>query len=80
MQLEVRVFSPYRTYYEGGANSVSARNAKGPFDVLPGHTSFFSLIDEGHLKIDIGSEQLDFPIERGLIKVDDNKVTVFANV
>ena len=80
MSLEVRVFSPYRTYYEGPAVSVSARNAKGPFDVLPGHTSFFSLVDEGNLLINTGTDQLNFTIERGLIKVDSDKVTVFANV
>ena len=80
MELQVKVFSPYQNYFEGKAQSVSARNAKGPFDVLPGHTDFFSLLDGGKVLINTGQQNLEIPIERGLIKVDNDVVTVFANV
>jgi F0F1-type ATP synthase epsilon subunit len=78
--LAVKVFSPFETYYEGQGVSVSALNKTGPFDVLLGHAAFFSILLEGDVVIDTGSEKKAVPIKRGVIRVANNVVTVFTNV
>jgi F0F1-type ATP synthase epsilon subunit len=36
-KIKVKLFSPFQTYFQGEGVSVSAQNAVGPFDILPGH-------------------------------------------
>ena len=79
-KLQVKIFSPYETYYAGEAVSLSAANRTGPFDVLPGHTNFFALLYQGRIKVDTGFQKLEFPLVRGIIRVTGNSVTIFANV
>lgn len=79
-QLNIKIFSPYQTYYEGGGESLSAVNATGPFDVLANHANFFSLLTHGHLRVNTGYQQLDFLITRGILRVSRNEVTVFVDI
>lgn len=79
-RLKVKVFSPFRTYFQGEAKSVSAVNKVGPFDVLPHHANFLSLLTSGTVSVDTGFEMYRFPIGRGIIKVTANTVTVFADL
>lgn len=78
--LTVKIFSPFTTYYEGQAVSVTATNETGTFDILLNHTKFFSVLQEGEVLVNTGSDQKRFQIDRGVIRVADNVVTLFANV
>lgn len=79
-KLQVKIISPFEVFYEGAANSISAVNKTGPFDVLANHTNFMALLIPGvvRLQTDIGPRE--FKISRGIIKVAGNKVILFANV
>ena len=79
-RLRIKVFSPYQTYFEGTAKSLSAANDTGPFDVLYGHSNFFCLLNAGRVAIDTGFTPVLVDIESGLLRVRDNIVTLFANV
>ena len=79
-RLQVKIFSPYQTYYQGEAVSVSAQNRTGPFDVLAGHINFFSLLTGGTVVLNTGSQRLEFEIARGIIRVNHDDVTLFADV
>lgn len=79
-RLAVKVFSPYQTYYQGEAVSLSGINKTGPFDVLASHANFFSLLTTGDIVIETGYARLVFPVSRGVIKVTNNQVTVFVDV
>ncbi len=80
-RMRVHVHSPFRDYYEGPAFSLSAESATGPFDILPHHHNFISLlvpceiiirtVDEGERRIRISG---------GIIHVKANKVIVFLDV
>lgn len=76
----VKIFSPFQTYYQGEAISLSAANRTGPFDILPGHINFFSLITSGTVTVNTGFQQLEFEIGRGVVRVDRDDVTLFADV
>jgi F0F1-type ATP synthase epsilon subunit len=75
--LHVKVISPAQIYYEGSADSVSAHNKVGPFDILSDHTNFFSLLTAGDIAINTGTQVLKFPIKDGIVKVTNNIVTLF---
>ena len=79
-RFKIKIFSPYQTYYQGEATSVSAANATGPFDVLPGHINFFSLLVAGTVTLNTGFQLLEFQVNRGIIRVNRDEVTVFADV
>jgi F0F1-type ATP synthase epsilon subunit len=79
-RFKVKIFSPYQTYYQGEAISISAANRTGPFDVLAGHINFFSLLTGGTVVLNTGFQVLEFQIARGIIRVNGPDVTLFADV
>jgi len=79
-RFKVKILSPYETYFTGDAVSLSASNQSGPFDILAGHANFFSLVDGGKVLVDTGFQHLEFPISRGIIRVNGAGVTLFANI
>ena len=80
--LSVIARSPFHVYYEGVAVRVSGANQVGPFDVLPGHADFFSIMTPCDVTIDAGdkSDPVSFPLTNGIITVRDNVVMLFANM
>ncbi len=79
-KIKVKLFSPFQTYYQGEAVSVSANNEVGPFDILPGHSNFFSLLTEGDILINTGFQEVKVHIPNGVVRVSNNMVTLFVNV
>lgn len=79
-ELEVKLYSQFYTYFEGKAESVSAVNKTGPFDILPEHANFFTLLTEGVVRIMSRGEAHEFTITRGVVQVADNNVKVFVDV
>jgi F0F1-type ATP synthase epsilon subunit len=77
---QVRVLSPSRQYFDGLANSITAQNEVGQFDVLADHANFFTLLSPGTLVIATGPQRLELPISQGLLKVAHNQVTVFVDI
>ena len=79
--LNVIARAPFEIYYEGEANAVSAVNPVGPFDVLPGHADFFSVLEPCQVVIDTGAEKpFVFDISAGIITARDNAVHLFVNM
>lgn len=79
-ELTVIARAPFHIFYEGPAHSVSAENKVGPFDVLPGHTDFFSVMDACEVFIETDKEPITFNITNGIIAVRDNEVMLFVNM
>lgn len=79
--MEVKVYSPFRDYYDGPAFSLSAENATGPFDILPKHHNFISLLSpcEMVLRSEKNGDQR-IRISGGMMHVKADKVIVFLDV
>src|SRR5438309_10089956 len=56
LSIKVRVYSPFHDYYDGLAYSLSAENQTGPFDILPKHHNFISLLTPCELVVRTVSE------------------------
>lgn len=80
LTLNVKILSPTQVHYTGLATSVSATNKVGPFDVLPKHANFFSLLTKSDIVVKNGSEVFTFPISQGIIRVHNNVVTLFVDI
>ncbi len=79
--MRIKVYSPFKTYFDENALSISAVNATGPFDILPHHHKFLTLLIAGELIIRLlqGGEQR-VRISGGLMHVKADRVTVFLDI
>lgn len=80
-KFHLKVYSPFKTYYEGDVTSVSAINDTGPFDILAKHHNFLTLLNPCELIIrstDHKDEKVT--ITRGIMQVRADDVVVFLDV
>ncbi len=80
MITNIKVYSPFKTYYDAEARSVSAKNLTGPFDILAGHKNFMSLLTPGDIVIRSDRGEETITIERGIMHVREDKITIFLDV
>ena len=80
--MRVKVYSPFRIYYDEESYSISGENATGPFDILPKHHSFMTLLDACILIIRPveGLKEQKIRISGGLMHVKADRVTVFLDI
>mgnify|MGYP001344812440 CR=1 FL=1 len=79
--LNVIARAPFTVYYEGEATAVSALNQVGPFDVLPGHADFFSVLEPGQVIVEVpNGAPISFDINAGIITARSNEVHLFVNM
>lgn len=79
--MRVHVHSPFQNYYDGMAFSLTAESATGPFDILPQHHNFISLLLPCEIVIRTVSEgDRRIRISGGIIHVKANQVIVFLDV
>lgn len=78
--LQLKVYSPYRLYFDEPAYSVTAVNRTGTFDVLPRHHDFISLLEPCELGIQSPHGQVPIKISGGVMHVHDNHVIIFLDI
>jgi len=78
--MSVKVFAPFKVYFQGEAYSISAINESGPFDILPRHHNFLCMLVPCDLVIETPKETETIKISRALMHVKSEKVTVYLDV
>lgn len=78
--MQVKVYAPFKVYFEGDAYSVSAVNATGPFDILPKHHNFLCMLVPCTLTVKTADGAKDIKIHRALMHVKADYVAVFVDV
>ena len=78
--LHLKVYSPFKTYFEDNVFSVTAVNATGPFDVLPKHHNFMTLLNPCEVVLQTESGEGKIRIARGIMHVKADKVVIFLDV
>ena len=76
----LKVYAPFKIYYEGEAHSITAVNESGPFDILPRHHNFLCMLVPCDLIIEAPTGQQTVKISRALMHVKADKVTIFVDV
>jgi hypothetical protein len=81
LAMHVKVHSPFHDYYDGQAFSISGENATGPFDILPHHHSFISLLMPCTLVVRTAAkDEQRIQISGGVMHVKADEVIVFLDV
>ena len=80
LTMAVKVYAPFKVYFEGDAYSVSAVNSVGPFDILPRHHNFLCILVPCTLTIETPSGRRAVKIRRALMHVKADRVVVFVDV
>lgn len=80
-KIHVKLFSPYKVYFDDDAKSISAENDTGPFDILPRHHNFITLVNECEILINtLEDKEKRIRITKAVMHVRHNNVTVFLDV
>lgn len=79
--MHVKVYSPFRVYYDQDSYSITGVNRTGPFDILPHHHNFMTLLDACELVVrPVTGQEQRIRISGGLMNVKADKVTVFLDI
>jgi F0F1-type ATP synthase epsilon subunit len=78
--MHIKVYAPFKVYYEGEGYSITAVNESGPFDILPKHHNFLCMLLPCDLVIQTPYETKRVKVTRALMHVKADKVTVFVDV
>lgn len=76
----VKIYAPYKVYFEGEANSISAASHTGPFDILPRHHNFITLLVACDVIVRTPTHEEKIRIQGGIMHVKADKVIVFLDV
>lgn len=77
---QLKVYSPFRTYFEGPAYSISAENDTGPFDILAHHKNFITLLNPCTMAIKTPDTDKYIRIAKGVMHVKSDQVIVFLDI
>jgi F0F1-type ATP synthase epsilon subunit len=78
--LHVRVNSPEKIIWEGEAESVSSQNTEGPFDILPMHSNFITIIDNREIRIKTSGGTQIYKFNYSVIYAHSNQVKIYTNL
>lgn len=79
--LRVKIYTPFKTFYENDAKSVTALNESGKFDILPGHHNFISMLLPCNVLVEApDGEFKTIAITRGLMHVREDRLIIFLDV
>ena len=79
--MRVKIYAPFKVYFDSQANSLTAVNRVGPFDILPRHHNFISLLEPGDVTVRVdGQQDFKMPITKGVMHVKADFVRIFLDV
>lgn len=76
----LKIYSPFKVYFDGEAVSISAENFTGPFDILAHHHNFMTLVNPCELYIRTRTGDQRIRIARGIMHVKSDEVNLFLDV
>ncbi len=78
--MHIKVYSPFKVYFDEEGESISAENATGPFDILPHHHRFMTLLVACEIIIRSARREEKIRISGGLMHVKADRVTIFLDI
>ena len=64
--------------FDGEAEALSSVNEVGPFDILPQHGNFVCTVEKYVRIHKVGGGTEELPIDRGILRVKENKVEIYV--
>ena len=79
MTIHVDIVSAEASIYSGLAEMVYAPGEMGELGIAPRHAPLVTRLKPGEIRIDTGTEELDFFISGGILEVQPHVITVLAD-
>jgi F0F1-type ATP synthase epsilon subunit len=79
-RMHIKVYSPFKVYFDEMGESLSGVNGTGPFDILPHHHNFMTLLSPCELVVRSRGNEQRIRISGGLMHVKADRVIVFLDV
>lgn len=77
--LHIRIISPQKLLLDTEAQSVSSKNSQGPFDILPQHANFITLVEDSPIIVRLtNSKPLVFKFPLAIITNMSNKINIYT--
>ncbi|MCL4398036.1 hypothetical protein M1403_03380 [Patescibacteria group bacterium] len=78
--LSLHIFSPLEDIFTGDIASLSSKNSSGPFDILPQHANFVTLINKDPItaRLPDGSKKV-FEFPQAVLRCHEGKIEVFTD-
>lgn len=81
LTLHVRIISPQELILDTEAASVSSKNLQGPFDILPQHANFITLVENSPIVVRTSKQKpLVFKFPLAIIITRENKVDIYTYI
>lgn len=80
VHMHVKIYAPFKVYFDGIAKSVTAVNGTGPFDILAKHHNFMTILEACDIVIQTDKGEEKIPIQKGVMHVKADEVIVFLDV
>ncbi len=78
--MRIKIYSPYKVYFDGDALSISAESATGPFDILPKHHNFITLLEPCEVVVRTTKGDQTIRIAGGVMHVKADDVVIFLDI
>lgn len=75
--LHVRIISPQQLILDTEAKSVSSKNIRGTFDILPQHANFITIVENQPIIVRT-PKPLTFKFNLAIILTRENKVDIYT--
>ena len=77
---QVVVMSPDAVVWQGNALSLSSLNSEGPFDLLPDHARFMTLLQKVEVTLELPQDtQHVLHLEHAVLFFQDSKATIYIH-
>lgn len=78
--LHLTIMDAEKKKYEGDIYAASSFNEAGPFDILPYHANFISIIKDKVIVHEVSGENKEFPFQVAVLKALNNNLTIFLGI
>ncbi|HFC10578.1 MAG TPA: hypothetical protein ENJ75_00030 [Candidatus Kaiserbacteria bacterium] len=78
--INVTISSPDEILWRGKAESISSENSVGPFDILPEHSNFITLVKDKPIVIRTPRGEETFTYKNSVISVQNEEVAIYADI
>ena len=78
--MHIKIYSPFKVYFDGEAVSLSAESATGPFDILPKHHNFITLLEPCDVVVRTKTDEETIRISGGVMHVKADDLIIFLDV
>lgn len=78
--MHVKLITPEKLLFEGGAAHIQICGSQGELGVLPDHAPFISTLKEGNIVIDLtDGKKKEFFVKGGVAEIKENEVILLID-